>query len=101
MSLMVFNRQEFELGKYVPCYCSYMNKIIQFYNKCKLSFSLTSKTTSFQKENYLIVQLNKAIVFHLKIKIKSTNKDIIRKQLVISKDSLESVNINEDTSEKK
>ena len=62
---------------------------------------LSNKTTSFQKENYLIVQLNKAFVFHLKIKIRSTNKDIIRKQLVISKDSLESVNINEDTSEKK
>ena len=66
-----------------------------------IGFSLEQNYTSFQKENYLIVQLNKAIVFHLKIKIKSTNKDIIRKQLVISKDSLESVNINEDTSEKK
>ena len=50
MSLMVFNRQEFELGKYVPCYCSYMNKIIQFYNKCKLSFSLTSKTNPIKKK---------------------------------------------------
>ena len=69
-----------------------------------VSYRFLSRTklhTFFQKENYLIVQLNKAFMFHLKIKIRSTNKDIIRKQLVISKDSLESVNINEDTSEKK
>ena len=36
-----------------------------------------------QKEGYFIVQLNIDLVFHLKIKTRSTNLEIIREKLVI------------------